>query len=84
MNKPVNTYVPKFLPKDLLWYKRDGLMIWYDRCKCEDFLRDTNQHFNQAKIINFDIIRRECNVEEVPKDLLKYYQSLNDKIVSDK
>ena len=52
----MNTYVPKFLPKDLLWYKRDGLMIWYDRCKCEDFLRDTNQHFNQAKIINFDII----------------------------
>ena len=83
MSKPMNTYVPKLLPKDLLWYKRDGLMIWYDQCKCEDFLRDTNQYFNQAKIINFDVIRRECNVEEVTKDLFKHYQTLNDKIVSD-
>ena len=58
-------------------------MTWYDQCKCEDFLSDTDQHFNQAKIINFDIIRRECNGEEVLKDLSKHYQTLNHKAVSD-
>ena len=56
---------------------------WYDQCKCDDFLRDTDQHFNREKIINFDIIHRECNGEEVPKDLLKHYQTLNDKAISD-
>ena len=83
MSKPMNTYVPKFVPKNLLWYECYGLMTWYDQIKCEDFLRDTDQHFQQAKIINFDIIHRECRGEEVPKDLLKHYQTVNDKSVSD-
>ena len=65
------------------WYEPDGLMTWFDQCKCEDFLSDTDQHFNQAKVINFDIIRRECNGEEVLKDLSKHYQTLNHKAVSD-
>ena len=34
----MNSYVPKFIPKDLPWYERDGLMTWYDQMKCEDFL----------------------------------------------
>ena len=83
MTKPMNTYVPKFVPKDLPWYKHDGRITWYDQCKCVDFLRDADHHFNQAKIINFDIIRRKCNGEDVPKDLLKHYQTLNYKAVSD-
>ena len=28
-------------------------------------------------------MHRECNGEEVPKDLLKHYQTLNDKAISD-
>ena len=32
----MNSYVPKFRPKDLPWYERDGLMTWYDQMKCED------------------------------------------------
>ena len=79
----MNTYVPKFVPKNLPWYECHGLMTWYGQIKCEDFLRDTDQHFQQAKIINFDIIHRECCGEEVPKDLLKQYQTVNDKSFSD-
>ena len=30
MTKPLNTYVPKFVPKDLPWYKHDGRITWYD------------------------------------------------------
>ena len=46
-------------------------------------MRDTDQHFQPVKIINFDIIHRECHGVEVPKDLLKHYQTFNDKSVSD-
>ena len=46
-------------------------------------MRDTDQHFQQAKIINFDIIQRECRGEEVSKDLLKHHQTVNDKSISD-
>ena len=81
MSKLLNCYVPKFVLKDLPWYERDGLMTWFNQC--EDFLRDTDQHYNEAKIINLDIIRRECCGEEVRKDPVKHYQTLNDKAVSD-
>ena len=46
-------------------------------------MRDADQHFQPVKIINFDIIHRECRGEEVPKDLLKHYQTFSDKSVSD-
>lgn len=55
-NKLTNSYVPKFLPENLTWYERDGLIMWYDQGKCRDFLNDTNKHFFKAKIINFDTI----------------------------
>ena len=56
----MNTYIPKYVPSDLEWYERDGLLAWYDQIKWVDFFRDTDSRFKQAKIINFDIICREC------------------------
>ena len=46
--------------------------------KCEDVLKDTDAHFKQAKIINFDIICRQCRGEEVPKNILAGYQTVRD------
>ena len=78
----MNSYVANFRPKDLLWYERDGLMTWQDQMKCEDFfLRDTNKHYQEAKIFNFDTIHRQCHGEEAPKHLLKEYQTVDDKSV---
>ena len=79
----MNANVPKFVPKDLPGYERDELMTWYRQGTCEDFLRDTDKHFLQGKIINFDIIHRhrQCCGEEVPEDLLKYYQATKGKNV---
>ena len=79
----MNSYVPKFVPKDFPWYERDGLMTWYDQMKYQDFLRDTNKYFQEVKIVNFDIIHRQCRGEEVPKHLLKQYQTVDDKSVSE-
>ena len=70
------------MPKDLPWYERDELMTWYNHWKCGDFLRDADKHFQQAKIVNFDIIHRQCCGEEIPKELLQYYQTVNDKTAS--
>ena len=69
----MNAYIPRFVPKDLPWCEMNGLITWFDQGQCEVFLRDTDKHFREAKIINFDIIWRECQREEVPKDLLQYY-----------
>ena len=79
----MNAYIPRFVPKGLPWYERNGLITCYDQGQCEVFLRDTDKHFREAKIINFDIIWRECRGEEVPKDLLPYYQTVRDKSVSE-
>ena len=57
-------------------------MTWYDQWKCEDFLRDTDKHFEEAKIINFDIICRKIRDEVVPPDLLNFYETVNEKTIS--
>ena len=55
----------------------------YNQEKCADFLKDTNKHFREAKIIIFDIIHKKCRREVVPPDLLKYYQTINENTVSE-
>ena len=60
MNNLMNTYTLPYVSSDLEWRERDGLLTQYNQRKSEDFLRDADSHFKQAKIINFDIIRRGC------------------------
>ena len=43
------------------------LLTWYNQHKCENFLRDTDKHFKEAKIISFDIIHWGARGEIVPK-----------------
>ena len=82
-NKPAMSYATPFGSQDLPWYERDGLMTWYDQEKCQDVLRDTDRHFNETKIVNFDIIHKQCCAEVVPFELLKYYQTVNQMRVSE-
>ena len=84
-NNLANSYVPNYVPEILSWYERDGLMTWYDQGKCKEFSRDTDKHFRETKIINFDIfdiIRTECRGEVVPPELLQYYETGNEQTVS--
>ena len=74
MNKKIdNKFVPSYFPNDLPWYERDGLMTQYDQVKCEQFLEDTDAHFQNLKNIKFDII----NSKGRPKSKLKQYQTVN-------
>ena len=67
---------------DLPWYERDGLMTWYNQAKSQEFLRNSKEHFNKTKIINFDIIHRLARGEKIPDDVLKKYQTIQDSRVS--
>ena len=40
--------------------------------KCADFINNTDEHFKQMKIANFDMIRND-----VSKDKIKQYQTLD-------
>ena len=62
-----NTFAPKFIPDNLKWYERDGLETWYQRNKCSEFLEDTDSHFKNMKILNFDVIN---NGEKMTKQTL--------------
>ena len=39
-----NEFIPPFVSKDLKWFERDGLEIWYRSNKCEEFLENTDLH----------------------------------------
>ena len=47
-------------------------MTWYEQGKCKDFLEDTDGHFRESKIINFDIID---NKNKILKETLKKFQT---------
>lgn len=40
-----NRFIPRFVSNNLPWYERDGLMTWYDQVKCQEFLEDIVEHF---------------------------------------
>ena len=82
MSSCSNNYVPEYVPPDLPWYERDGLMTWYDQAKCEDFLRNSKHHFQNTKIVNFNITRSEAKGEKVPDDIFKKYQTVQGNRVS--
>ena len=58
--KSVNKYVPTFAQhSELPWYERDCLMSYFAALECEEFLKDPDSHFKNARVVNFDIIHRE-------------------------
>ena len=45
-------------------------------------LHNTNKHFQEAKVVNFDIIHRKVWGEKVPEELLRHYQALRGKRIA--
>ena len=80
-----NTFVPPFVSNDLKWLERDGLDTWYRRNKCEEFLQDTDSHFKNRKIVNFDMIKNEASdtkikqYQQIDHDEIKKYPNANRK-----
>ena len=61
MAKSDNKFIPKYVPNDLPQYDRDGLETWYQQNKCNDLLRDTDEHFKAMKIVNLDMIKNKVS-----------------------
>ena len=64
----------KFIPiyQDLKWFERDRLETWYRSNKCEEFLENTDLHFKNRKIINFDMIKNDTSDNKT-----KQYQQID-------
>ena len=55
-----NKYIPKYVPEDLSWYEKDGLLTYIDQLKYKDFISDPNAHIKNTQIINFEMIHAQC------------------------
>ena len=71
----VNKYIPPYVPSDLPWYKRDGLMTYIDRPKYERFRENCDSYLLRANIINFDIIHHHCHGDELTYPVT-YYKTI--------
>ena len=71
--KVANSFIPKYVQKNLKWYEEDGWITWYDRIKCEEFLEDLDVHFQKSRIVNFDIIHSKTNL---PSTKIRQYQTV--------
>ena len=62
-----NNFIPKYIPGNLKRYEKDGLDTWYLRSKCEGFLKNTDLHFAERKVVNFDMMlvkRLKSNIRQ--------------------
>ena len=71
-----NELIPSYVPPNVKYFERDGLETWYRQNKCQEFLQNTNKHFEQRKIVNFHMIK-----EKLDKKVIQQYQTVdNNKI----
>ena len=54
--KPVNKYIPDYVPKKLKWCKKDSLMTYIDQLKYVEFNSGPDVCLGKALVINFDMI----------------------------
>ena len=55
-----NNYIPKYVPEDLPWCERDGLLTYIDQLKYKEFISDPDTAIKNTKVINFDTIHAHC------------------------
>ena len=63
--KLINEYIPTKGKTEFKWYEHYLLMPYIDDLKYNEFIENTDEYFQKAKIINFDIIHHECKGDEL-------------------
>ena len=61
-------FIPKHVPDNLKWHEKDGLETWYRKNKCEEFLSNTDLHFQNRKIVNFDSIKNDLDKKKIQQN----------------
>ena len=70
-----NKYIPKYVPEDLPWNEKNGLLSYKDQLKYKDFISDPNAHIKNTQVINFEMIHAQCRGE--PRTHYnKYFQTV--------
>ena len=69
-----NKFVPTYIPDDLKWFEHDWLETWYRKNKCDEFLQDTDSHFKNRQIVNFDMI---TNGNKLDSEKIKQYHKID-------
>ena len=62
-----NNYIPEYIPRNLKWYERDGLLTYIDKLKCnpDKHSEDPDKRFKETKIINFETIHKQARSEKI-------------------
>ena len=56
-----NEFIPSYVSPNIKYFERDGLETWCRQNKCWEFLQNTNKHFEQRKIVNFQMIKEKLD-----------------------
>ena len=76
-----NSCLPEYVPEDLPWYERDGLMTYIDQLKYKEFLSEPDAAIKYTKLINFEMIPTQCR--GMPSTLSdQFYQTVREKNVA--
>ena len=64
-----NFYIHMGLDNSLYGYSNfvSTKETWYQKNKCKDFLRDTDEHFKAMKTVNFDMIKNNVSESSINK-----------------
>ena len=52
-----NIFIPAYVPDNLKWFERVGLETWYRKNKYDQFMEDTDSHFKNRRLVNFDMMK---------------------------
>ena len=71
----VNSYISKYVKKELQWYERDGIMTYIDQLKYEEYSRDPHSYVANANLINFNMIHARCRGDKQENSTC-FYQTI--------
>ena len=71
----MNSYIPKAPEKEKYERYEHDLMTYYDDLKYEEFIENMDNHFLNAKIVNFDIIHHEYRGDKLKNPKI-YYETI--------
>ena len=55
-----NKVIPEYMPENLPWYERDGLMTYIDQIKYKEYAENKDEYLKNVEVVNFDIIHNHC------------------------
>ena len=88
MNQEMNNkiYAVKYIPRyqenyfELPWFDRD-LMTYVDHLRYQEYAKDSNDYFDRAKIVNFNIIHNRCREDPLTKSMREHETISSDDFV---